>query len=300
MIKGVASSKQSTYECNEMLLEAIPRNTSASKIRAIRYLWNHIESHYNHRKCSNPRKIEEYLRKHTDFDGDILDTLTHQLHNYYHSLSEQNLTVQEQHSIWYGKISGQGQIWKGDDTIWWCTFASLEAIVGSTHVAIWSTHYDIRAIRLEYHRQWAHHQMGYCHQCTGCPRSTGCLTGQCMSRCGCKKRGKGKHCSIGCQCLNCGNNIENETHIYISGRRCGGRPIDRQRRGRHRRLGVRTKYREWQSNQSVRIRGWVRRRLYKLFGYCLLLVLKLCVVLLDMLKQVTNFFGNNESVPYLG
>ncbi len=27
----------------------------------------------NHRKCSNPRKIEEYLRKHTDFDGHILE-----------------------------------------------------------------------------------------------------------------------------------------------------------------------------------------------------------------------------------
>ncbi len=41
--------------------------------------------------------------------------------------------------------------------------------------------------------------------------STGCLTG----RCGCKKRGK--HCSIGCECLNCGNNIaesrQNEAHI---------------------------------------------------------------------------------------
>ncbi len=35
----------------------------------------------------------------------------------------------------------------------------------------------------------------------GCKCSTGCLTG----RCGCKKRGK--HCLIGCECLNCGNNI---------------------------------------------------------------------------------------------
>ena len=33
--------------------------------------------------------------------------------------------------------------------------------------------------------------------------------------------------------------------------------------------------------------------------FMFLLVLKLCVALLGMLKQVTKNFGNNESVPYL-
>ncbi len=39
--------------------------------------------------------------------------------------------------------------------------------------------------------------------------------------------------------------------------------------------------------------------MFKILFVMFLLVLKLCVVLLDMLKQVTKIFGNNESVPYL-
>ncbi len=176
-----------------------------------------------------------YFKQHaTGFDTNSPAT-------YYQSLSEQNITVQEQHSIWldnirqniWDRVKFENEMIPSDDALllhWkrscWVLhmwqqsdqpIMTLEnygwGIIGNELTIKWDTATNVQAVRDRVDSLLK-----------GCKCSTGCLTG----RCGCKK--KGKHCSIGCECLNCGNNVaaeskQKEAHILSVE---AGRLIDRE------------------------------------------------------------------------